>query len=236
MARNYIVVDTEGVDTVKHEDGGVHPETSLFYDFGFMVVDGNTGEILEECSFINSDVFFDLPLMQTAYYKEKRKIYLAGMGTEWQVADTLTIWRTFCDACKRYNVRKVWAYNANYDKKITDHTIKTFSNGFRSYFNPYGTKWADIWDYAGSTLCNTRKYVEWCLNNDYLSDKGNPQTRAEIVYRYLTQDHNFKEAHTALEDCKIENDILRKAKARKQKARHSIGQGWRDAAKIVKEF
>lgn len=236
MARNYIVLDTEGVDTVKHNDGQVHAETSLFYDLGFIVFDGNTHEPIEKYSFINSDVFFNESLMQSAYYKDKRKIYFAGMGTEWQVADTLTIWRTFSDACKRFNVRKVWAYNCSYDRAITINTIKTMSNGFRSWFLPYGVEWADIWDYAGSTLCKTKKYVRFATENGYFTASGNPSTRAEHVFRYLLGDNSFVEAHTALADCEIEGMILQASKKRKQKARHSIGHGWRDAAKIAKNL
>lgn len=236
MARNYIVLDTEGVDTTKHLDDQPHPETSLFYDLGFMVIDGDTGETLEEHSFINSDVFFNTDLMQSAYYANKRSIYLAGMGKDWQVADTLTIWRIFADACKRWGVRKVWAYNAKYDKNITNHTVREMSNGFQSYFTPYGVQWADIWDYAGSTLCNSKKYVSWCIAHEYVSAKGNPQTKAETVFRYLTEQLDFIEAHTALADCHIESAILWAAKKRKQKARHSMGHGWRDAARIAKEL
>lgn len=234
--RNYIVLDTEGVDTVKHTDQQVHPETSLFYDFGFVVIDGNTGETLATYSFINSDVFFNNELMTSAYYANKRRIYFNGMNSEWEIADTLTIFNTFQDACKKYDVRKVWAYNAKYDKEITEHTLQVISNRFCNSLLPDGVKWCDIWDYAGSTLCNTQKFVKWCIDHNYTSAKGNPQTRAEVVYRYLIDDHQFIEAHTALNDAIIENVILQTAKRRKQKARHSMGQGWRDAAKIAKNI
>ena len=236
MARNYIVLDTEAVSTVKHADGKAHPETSLFYDFGFIVVDGNTHETIVDYSFINSDVFFRNGLMDSAYYAEKLPRYYAGMGKYWEVENTFTIWQTFINACKRYNVRKVWAFNAAYDKRATNNTIQTFSNGFISEFIPEGVKWADIWDYAGSTLCKTRKYVDWCIRNDYITSKGNPMTCAEVVYQYLINDNSFIEAHTALKDAEIEAVILRKCKLRKQRARHSIGQGWRDAAKIAKSI
>lgn len=236
MARNYIVLDTEGADTVKHFDRKAHPESSLFYDLGFIVVDGNTDVILSAKSFINSDVYFNTDLMQSAYYANKRAKYDAGMCFDWTIANTRTIMQVFAEMCKRYNVRDVWAYNARYDMTITDHTVHAMSNGFVESFIPDGVMWRDIWDYAGSTLCKTRKYVEWCLERGYVSAKGNPMTRAEVVYQYLIDDDSFIEAHTALEDAKIEAAILRKCKRRKQRARHSIGQGWRDAAKIAKSI
>lgn len=237
MARNYVVLDTEGVDTVRRRNSdGVHPETSLFYDFGFIIVDGNTGAILKRYSFINSDVFFNQELMNSAYYAEKLPQYYASLGVKWQIADTYTIWKTFTDECKFYKVKNIWAFNTRYDMNITNNTIKQMSNGFRRFFAPYGTKWRDIWDVAGSTICNTRKYVNWCMRNEYMSEKGNPSTSAETIFRYLTQDKDFVEAHTALEDCLIENCILATAKSRKKKCRHSMGQGWRDAANLAKKM
>ena len=62
MARNYIVIDTEGVDTQKRTDGQPNPSSGLFYDMGYLVIDGETGEVLQRRSFINSDVFFNLSL------------------------------------------------------------------------------------------------------------------------------------------------------------------------------
>ena len=237
MARNYIVIDTEGVDTVTREQNdGVHAETSLFYDLGFAVVSGADGSIIEEYSFINSDVFFNNELMTSAYYANKLPKYRLGMGTKWQVANTKTIMDIFADACKRHNVKHVWAYNSRYDKDITQNTVSVMSNGFKSFFTPYGTEWRDIWDYAGSTICNTRKYVKWCIDNGYMSAKGNPSTSAETVYRYITKDNSFKESHTALEDVHIELQILQAAKKRKQKARKTRGHGWRDASKIAKSM
>lgn len=236
MASNFMVVDTEGTDTVAHKDEQAHPETSLFYDFGCIIVDGKTNEQLERVSFINSDIFFQEQLMTSAYYAEKLPQYRAGMGIEWEVANTLTIWQTITNLVKQHKVKDVWAYNARYDRTITNHTIEIISNGFRRFFMPYGVKWRDIWDYAGSTICKTRKYVKWCIENGFVSSKGNPSTSADIVGKYILQNLEFAEQHTALSDCDIELAILQAAKRRHQKARKTMGQGWRDAAKVAKEM
>ena len=54
----------------------------------------------------------------------------------------------------------------------------------------------------------TKKYVNFCNDNGYVTEKGNIQTKAEIVYRYLKNDKTFEEEHTGLSDCKIEYEIL----------------------------
>lgn len=236
MARNYIVIDTEGVDTQKRTDGQPNPSSGLFYDMGYLVIDGESGEVLQARSFINSDVFFNLPLMRSAYYAEKRPQDIAGMGTEWEVASTLTIYQKLKADIKRYEVRDLWAYNARYDMSIMNSTIRQMSNGFQAYFIPFKCRWRDIWDYAGSTICNTRKFVKWCLENGYTTANGNPSTSADTVGKYLRGDQDYIERHTALQDARDEAFILSEARKRKQKARHSMGQGWRDASNLKKKM
>lgn len=233
MSRNFIVLDTEGVDTVKYGDGQPHPETGLFYDFGFIVAN-REGDILHEASFVNTDVFFQEGLMNSAYYANKLPQYREGLGTLWTPANTSTIWHTFKEVCGDYNVRDIWAYNVRYDMTICNATIREQSNGFVKYFAPYKSRYRDIWDYAGSTICNTQRYVEWCKANDFVSAKGNPSTSADTVGKYIYDDMDFVEQHTALSDCHVELDILLAAFRRHQKARHSKGQGWRDASAIAK--
>lgn len=235
MGRNFIVIDTEGVSAIKHEDGQVHGETSLAYDMGWIVAD-REGNILCKRSFINTDVFSRHDLMKTAYYADKLITYYEGYGKEWTPADTLTIYQQFKQDCKNYNVRDVWAYNVRYDMASLNYTVRNASNGFVSWFSPYKTRYRDIWDYAGSTICNTKKYVKWCMENGFISPKENPFTNADTVGKYVTGDLTFEEQHTALSDCEIELKILLAALARHEKARHSKGQGWRDAAKIAKEL
>lgn len=240
MGRKFIVLDTEGVDTVKHSDNQPHPETSLFYDFGFIVAD-REGNIYEEKSFINTDVFFKYDdkgnrIMDSAYYANKLPQYYVGMGEEWDLANTKEIWVSFKDAILRYGVRDIWAYNVRYDMLICDSTLRHMSNGFSQWFKPFKCNYRDIWDYAGSTICNTKKYVKWCGEHGFISEKGNPRTNADTVAKYVYGELSFEERHTALDDCQCELDILLQCFKRHQKARKSMGQGWRDAANVCKEL
>lgn len=232
--KNYIVLDTEGVDTVKNDS--VNAKTSLCYDIGFIVFDGKTHDKLAEYSFINTDVFKNIELMASAYYANKLPQYYAGINKEWILANTLEIWQTLANVCKTYNVNKIWAYNSNYDVQALNNTIATYSNGFKTYFIPYGVKVCDIWDYAGSTILNTRKYINYCIKHNYITSNGNPQTSAEIVTRYLNNDNDFIENHTALQDCYIEHNILMKCFKRHAKQPKTKGSGWRIPSKLLKQL
>ena len=69
--RNYgIVFDTETANTGLNEEGQMFFKDGLFYDFGISVVD-TKGNVYEEYSFINTDIFFEKELMNSAYYKNK---------------------------------------------------------------------------------------------------------------------------------------------------------------------
>lgn len=231
MPRKFIVVDTETAPIIKTDD--VDPALMRVYDLGWIVTDAS-GKVYDRRSYIIADTFCDSRLMNSAYYADKLPQYHQGMGNDWEVVNLLDAFKQFAADVKDYNVRDIWAYNARFDLAALNATIEDYSNGFRCFFFPFKCKVRDIWDYAGSTICNTHKYVRWCRENGYISDKGNPKTSAETVYRYLTGENTFNEAHTALADCEIESYILNKARKRHQKARHSMGQGWRDAATLAK--
>ena len=229
MTRKFIVLDCEATQEVKTREG--RPDAALVYDLGWIVTDGV--EVYERRSLVISDVYVTRA-METAYYAEKLPQYAAGLLTgEWVMTNMVKARELFAADCAEYGVREVWAYNCKYDRVALAHTCEILSNGFVREFFPAGVKVRDIWGAAGSTICATVKYVEWCAANGYVSEKGNPTTNAEIVTRYLTGE-DFKEAHTALADCEIELAILMAAKKRKQKMDTREGMGWREAAKIAK--
>jgi len=229
-----MVLDTETAPTIKYHDSNIHPETMLVYDIGWIVASGDTGAILERRSFVVAETFYS-EYMESAYYADKLPQYYEGLGTDWTADNFINIWQQFKNDVIEYNIKNIWAYNAKFDEIVLNNTIKTYSNGFVKWFKPYKCNIRDIWDYA-SCITKTKKYVTWCVLNGYVSDKGNPSTSAEVVHRYLTDDNDFIEAHTALADCEIENAILTAAKRRHVKTRHSKGQGWRDAAATKKEM
>ena len=235
---NYIVLDTETANLINYRDGQAHPETALVYDIGYLIAN-SSGETLNERSFIVSEVFAMRDRMDSAYYAEKLPQYREGGGlidsSIWQIDSFLNIFQQFKQDCKDFNVKNIYAYNIKFDKTALNHTLRHLSNGYQKYFFPYVVKIKDIWDMAQVITC-TKKYLLFCGKNDYVTAKGNPQTSAEVVYRYLSGKTEFKERHTALEDCYIENFILKKVKSRKKKTPKTIGQGWRVPAKKYKEL
>lgn len=236
------MLDTETSSIIPSNE--VNARHMRVYDLG-LIVANREGEIFERVSMCDvtrllaRDTYTNTPTRQieSAYYAEKMPLYYEGlrMGA-WTPANFFDMWQTVNDTIKKYHVRDVWAYNAKFDRDALNATLCEESNGFRRFFMPYGIKWRDIWSTSSECITNTAKYVKWCMRHGYVSEKGNPQTSAEIVYRYLTGNHNFVEAHTALQDCEIELVILQKCFKAKRKKPKSLGNGWRNAANIAKEL
>ena len=126
---------------------------------------------------------------------------------------------------KKYNIKKVYAYNVAFDKA-------SLRNLFGDDFEKLVVEFIDIIPIILRTKLLTKKYCQFCIDNGYVTEKGNIMTKAEIVYRYLFNDLTFIEEHTGLADVKIEYQILLKAFQTHKKIDSTPCIAW----KILKEF
>lgn len=199
--RKILVVDTETTNSL---------DEPLCYDVGFAVVDLYANEVLEQHSFVVAEIFLDKELMAEAYFAEKIPQYWEDIknGTR-QLRQFSTIRRIFCEVCKQHKIEVVSAHNARFDYRSLTNTQRFLSCSKYRYFFPYG---AQIWDtlkMARETLGDNEAYGSFCWDNDYLTSRGCKRFTAEIIFRFLSGDNNFIEAHTGLEDVLIEKDIFR---------------------------
>jgi hypothetical protein len=67
----------------------------------------------------------------------------------------------------------------------------------------------DIWGLACENLLDSDEYRDFCMENALYSASGKYySTTAENAYRFLKQNTDFVESHTAIEDSDIEAEIL----------------------------
>ena len=210
----------------------------LIYDLGWTIVD-KTGKIYKRQNFLIAEIFSVPAVFNTAYYAEKRPLYLDMMKKGFI---TLTDWNTAISALEHDMelVEAVGAYNAMFDFKkaipFTELYInKLYSPDFQkweSFQNKIcdeiaeGKRWDsdetfdpdnflfrgkiyplfDIWGLACKYILNCDEYRDMCLENSWLSaSKKHYKTSAETAYRFVSQDSEFIEAHTALDDAEIES-------------------------------
>ena len=174
------------------------------YDIGYCIIDTETRNQLVQRSFVVEQVWHNLPLFQSAYYAEKRPLYVAAMRSRKSIMDKFGyICQQMRRDFKQNNVEMAFAYNSSFDEKVFN-----FNCDWYKCINPFDEiPIKDIRGFAHHFLVNS-DYKDFCDENGYYTESGNYSTTAETMFRYITRTTDFEEAHTALEDAKIETAIL----------------------------
>lgn len=196
---NVIMIDVETTNSL---------DDPIVYDVGYEVFDFS-GETFESASLVNSDIFLDKSMMNTAYYAKKVPDYWRQIwAKERQVKEWKEIkWQIF-DACKRHNCEIAVAHNAMFDSRALNLTQRYITTSRYRYFLPYGVDWWCTLKMAREVLKNDETYQNFCTFMGYTTQKGKPRYTAEILYRYISGELDFEEKHTGLEDVRIEKEIF----------------------------
>lgn len=180
-------------------------EKPFCYNIGYIIYNTDLKCILKAKDFVVEQIWHNLPLFQSAYYADKRPLYIERMRARKVIMEkfgyiTQEMIRNF----KRFNVSSAYAYNSAFDEKVFEYNCNWFK-----VINPFDNiPIFDIRSYVHQFISNTEKYIEFCETNELFTDSLNYSTTAESVYKFLQNDINFVEEHTALSDSIIELSIL----------------------------
>lgn len=175
------------------------------YNIGYQIVDAESEKVLVARDYVVEQVWHNLPLFSSAYYADKRPIYVARMRSRHVIMDKFGyICRQMARDIRNYNVEHAYAYNSSFDEKVFN-----FNCDWYKCNNPFDTiQIHDIRGYAHQFICNEESYRAYCEENDLYTESGNYSSTAEAVYRFISGDDDFNEEHTALNDSIIETFIL----------------------------
>ncbi len=210
---NIMILDTETTST--NPSAGIIPELMRVYDLGWVIADtSNNFTEVDSRNYAFMETFADARIMATAYYRDKLPWYYEGMrqGVMAQVP-IKDAWDTFGAICRECDIAQVWAYNCRFDHDALNATVNNASNGWRRNWFPQGVEVLDIMSAAIDLICNA-DYIAWACARNLVTPKGNPRATAEAVYNYVTcimhdeREDFYTEAHTALDDARIESRIL----------------------------
>lgn len=196
----YIVFDTETANGL---------DDPIVYDIGGAVVD-KKGNVYETFSFIIYEVFCEMKdLMQSAYYANKIPMYEEQIANgERKIVKYATAKKYINELAKKYNIKAMVAHNARFDYRSTTKTQRYLTKSKYRWFLPYDVELWDTMKMANDTICKQVHYKEFCYNNGYLTKNGRVRKTAEILYRYISGEHEFIEEHTGLADVMIEKEIF----------------------------
>jgi hypothetical protein len=195
-----LMLDTETTNDI---------ECPICYDIGFSVVDLDNGEVIERHSYVVADVFCDKELMATAYFIDKVPQYWADIKSgKRMLRRWYTIKHIVADVMAQYGIDTVVAHNARFDYTSTATTQRYLTSSKWRHFFPYGTKFLCTLKMAREIFGKDNEYIAFCEEHEFLTTYKKPKLTAEVIYRYLTNNVEFVESHTGLEDVEIETIIL----------------------------
>ena len=178
------------------------------YNIGFCVcgVTNNDIIILDTYEFMAKQVWYNTMLFSTAYFADKKELYHERIRNKFiDVKRWNEIVDILIDVIEKNNISAVYAYNSPFDVKVM-----TFMCDWFKTYNPFNDiPVFDIRDFFMNSIENSDNYKDFCENNQFFTDSKNYSTTAETAYRYIENDTNFIEEHTALADSEIETDILK---------------------------
>ena len=221
----YLMIDTETANS--SVDRKVDRTNALCYDIGFAVID-KKGNIYETYSFVVDEIFFGMAdIMASAYYADKIPKYLEDIADGKRiVANLYEIRATIKMLIEKYQIVAVVAHNALFDYSATNATQRYITKSKYRYFFPYDTVFYDTLKMAQDTICKQKSYQSFCFANGYVTKHKAPRPKAtaEIIYKYITGQHNFSESHTGLEDVLIEAKIFAHCMRQHKKMRKNLFQ------------
>lgn len=172
---------------------------------------GALGQNFEyENNVLINETFFDHELMDTAYYADKRPIYIDELWDSEIYAKDFFAFRDEIHRIIKENPKiEIYAHNAAFDVRALNNTCRYLSNGQIKYFFPYGTIICDTLKMARQVIGKMPSYRKFCEENGYMTKHATPRPRltAEILYRFITKDNTFEEAHRGKQDVEIEQKI-----------------------------
>lgn len=195
----YLIIDTETTNDI---------ECPIVYNFGFAVID-ESGETYEQGSYVVADVFLDHELMSTAFFADKIPTYWDDIRNgKCTLRRWATIRKIVHDVMAQWEITRVIAHNARFDYASSATTQRYLTSSKYRFFFPYGTRFIDTLKMSREILGADKRYTDFCNKNNYLCKNGTPRFTAEVIFRYLTNNNDFIESHTALEDVMIEKEIF----------------------------
>lgn len=216
--KTFLVADGETTGLGNH---------AFLFDFAYVIA--TRKKVLLERSFLIRDILCNPRVMLGAMFNEHwRDMMGAKLFTEYvpglnRGEMRLYSWRevveTLRDDMQTFNVDVFSAYNLDFDMRALAATHAHLEQPGKVL--AYRPDLLCLWNFACDTVCNTPTYhaVARQMGPDtgWITEAENVRTNAEKVYAYLSNNWNFVERHTALDDAQIETEILQRLLAKKKR-------------------
>lgn len=220
MREKFIVLDVEGYSTARP------------YNIGYIIAD-KAGKIYKKRSFAFPECIWEniKDMIRTKQAEEMTKANIEEIlqdvknkrrRKKYSIASIKTFEKIFLTDIKKHKITKMYAYNVTFDKNALGRLLGYIPK----------LEYRDIISGILDARLKTKKYISFCESMNFVTEKGNIQTKAEVVYKYLTGCLDFVEEHTGLADVMIEYQILLTAFKSHTKINWAPRSAWRELNKI----
>jgi hypothetical protein len=236
--RYLMFIDTETIGTLNVK------ESVLPFEIGMKIYDTETDKVVKEKSYLVRKFFNNKYIMLSTFSATKYPNYFEKLENDkryktYSVNDIAT---DIDKTIQRYGIKVMVAHNGNFDKVAIDRLFNEF--GIENVIEKL-----DLLDTMeiSKIITFSKEYANYCiLNKDiknsinessFITNSGRVRTTAQAIYCYLTNNSEFKEAHTGLEDIDIEIEIFKKSMEMLGNTIVNLNTSptWRDYSKVVEE-
>jgi len=210
--RYLLFVDTETIGTLNVK------ESILPFEIGTKVYDLATKKVVREKSYLVRKFFNNKYIMLSTFSATKYPKYFEKLENDkrYKTCSVNDIMQDLTKVISRYNIKVMVAHNGNFDKQALNRICEDF--GVESPFDKL-----DLLDTMelSKVITFSKDYATYCLENRhiqnslkescFITNSGRVRTTAQAIYSYISNNPDFQEEHTGLEDIDIEIAIFEKS-------------------------
>ena len=231
-------IDTETIGTLNVK------ESVLPFEIGMKILDMETKQVVKEKSYLVRKFFNNKYIMLSTFSASKYPNYFEKLDTDkrYKTYSVNEISQDIEKIKNRYNIDIMVAHNGNFDKTAMTRLFEDFG-----LENPFEN--VDLLDTMelSKVITYSKDYVDYCIANKdrlnsigescFITNSGRVRTTAQAIYCYLSNNSQFEEAHTGLEDIDIEIEIFKASLERLGNTMVALNTSpsWRDYSKIIED-
>lgn len=235
--RYLMFIDTETIGTLNVK------ESVLPFEIGMKVLDTETMKVVKEKSYLVRKFFNNKYIMLSTFSATKYPNYFEKLELDkrYKTCSVNDIMQDIEKTIQRYSIKVMVAHNGNFDKQAIARLCEDFGID-----NPFEK--LDLLDTMemSKIITFSKDYANYCLLNKdrlnslkescFITNSGRVRTTAQAIYCYLSNNSQFEEAHTGLEDIDIEIEIFKESFARLGNTIVNLNTAptWRDYS-VIKE-
>ena len=232
----FIDVETIGTLNVK--------ESVLPFEIGMKIFDLEKLKVVKERSYLVRKFFNNKYIMLSTFSATKYPNYFEKLENDkrYKTMSVNDISKDIEKNVQRYNVKIMVAHNGNFDKTAMARLFEDFGVN-----NPFEN--IDLLDTQeiSKVITFSKAYTEFCLANKdrlnsvkdscFITNSGRVRITAQAIYCYISNNSQFEEAHTGLEDIDIEIEIFKKSMEMLGNTIVNLNTAptWRDYSVVVEE-